>query len=93
MEGGVLRMSLIARWKCNEDPAINGTTLSDSSDNGYDMTLSTGDGLTNKSITGKHDKAINFDGGSATTLPNGDFLRICTRSSKVVLLNMLLRKV
>lgn len=55
-------MVLLARWKLNEDPASHGSTLSDSSTNNYDMTLYTGDGTTNKSVTGKYDKAIDFDG-------------------------------
>ena len=55
-------MVLLARWKLNEDPASHGSTLSDSSENSYDMTLYTNDGTTNKSVTGKYDKAIDFDG-------------------------------
>lgn len=65
-------MALVARWRCNEDPAIHGTTLVDSSGNGYDMILYTNDGSTNKSVIGKQNKAIELDGSN-------DYARINTQ--------------
>jgi len=56
-------MTLIANWKLGENPAIHGTTLVDTTGN-YDMTLNTGDGSTNKSITGKNNNAVDFDGNN-----------------------------
>ena len=52
----------LGKWLLNENPAIHGTTIVDSSVAGNNGTLSTGDGSTNKSVTGKISGGITFDG-------------------------------
>jgi len=53
---------LVGWWKMDEDPAVHGTIVADSSGYGNHGTLSTNDGSTNKSVEGKMDKATEFDG-------------------------------
>jgi len=53
---------LVGWWKMDEDPAIHGTTIADNSGYGNHGTLSTNDGSTNKSVEGKMNRALSFDG-------------------------------
>jgi len=53
---------LVGHWKLNEDPAIHDTEIVDSSFHGNDGALSTGDGEADKSVAGKINTAIDFDG-------------------------------
>jgi hypothetical protein len=53
---------LIGYWKLDENPAIHGTTIVDSSGQGNNGSLSTNNGSTNKSVTGQLGQALSFDG-------------------------------
>ena len=57
-----LPQGLVGYWKLDEDPAIHGTEIRDSSPYGNHGTLYTDDGTANKSVAGKINKAIQFDG-------------------------------
>jgi len=53
---------LVGYWKLDENPAIQGTEIRDSSPFGNHGTLSTNDGTANKSVEGKIARALSFDG-------------------------------
>lgn len=53
---------LVGYWRMDEDPAIHNTSIIDESGEGNSGVLNTGDGATNKSVAGKFNRAITFDG-------------------------------
>lgn len=56
------KQGLVGYWRLNDPTAIHGSRIVDSSGYGNHGTLSTGDGSVNKSVIGKFDKAVMFDG-------------------------------
>ena len=54
----------LGQWFLNESPAIHGTTITDASGSGNHGTLSTGEGSTDKAVTGKIGGGITFDGAN-----------------------------
>ncbi|MDP1624281.1 MAG: type II secretion system protein, partial [bacterium] len=58
----LLGADVVGIWRLDENPAIHGTTMVDSSGNGNNGTLFTNDGATNKAVAGVVGGALSFDG-------------------------------
>jgi len=68
---------LIGWWKMDENPAIHNSVIADSTGNGNNGILSTGDGSTNKSVAGQIDRALTFDGvNDAVQIPDSNLLDV-----------------
>src|SRR3989339_171669 len=61
-EGNFSMTDCVLLLHLNDDPAVHGSTLTDSSGQSTNAVLFTSDGSTNKSTTGKLNKAIQLDG-------------------------------
>jgi hypothetical protein len=58
---GTWNSNYISVWHIGENPASNGTTINDSTSNNLDASLTTDDGSSNKSTTGKIGQGIALD--------------------------------